>query len=116
MTPVKTLLTMYHLLNVLQQQQQQQQQQKIENQKISHIHHSKDDLFSILYKKWQTRCWKPRLCKYKSHIKKNVKSSSIVKHFIDSYIDTVNPSKYLRLILIYCVTNTENNSKEEIDD
>ena len=39
-----------------------------------------------------------------------------MKHFIDSSTDTVNPSKYLRLILIDCVTNTENNSKEEIDD
>ena len=48
--------------------------------------------------------------------KKKVKSCSIVKHFIDSCADTVNPSKYLRFILIDCVTNTEKNSKEEIDD
>ena len=63
-----------------------------------------------------TENWKPRLSNYKSHIKKKVKSCSIVKHFIDSCTDTVNPSKYLRFILIDCVTNTENNSKEEIDD
>ena len=49
-------------------------------------------------------------------MKKKVKSCSIVKHFIDSCNDTVNPSKYLRFILIDCVTNTENSSKEEIDD
>ena len=29
---------------------------------------------------------------------------------------TLNPSKYLRFILIHCVTNTENSSKEEIDN
>ena len=49
-------------------------------------------------------------------MKKKVKSCSIVKHFIDSCNVTVNPSKYLRFILIDCVTNTENSSKEEIDD
>ena len=63
-----------------------------------------------------TENWKPRLSNYKSHIKKKVKSCSIVKHFIDSCTDIVNPSKYLRFILIDCVTNSENNSKEEIDD
>ena len=56
--------------------------------------------------------WKPRLSNYKSHIKKKVKSCSIVKHFIDSCTDTVNPSRYL----IVCVTNTEDSSKKEIDD
>ena len=45
-----------------------------------------------------------------------VSSFSIGKHFTDSYTDTVNPSEYLRFILIDCVTNTENSSKEEIDD
>ena len=39
-----------------------------------------------------------------------------MKHFIESCTDAVNPSKYLRFILIDCATNTENNSKEEIDD
>ena len=38
-----------------------------------------------------------------------------MKNFIDSCTDTVNPSKYLRFILIDCVTNTENSTKEEID-
>ena len=59
-----------------------------------------------------TENWKPRLSNYKSHIKKTVKSCSIVKHFIDSCTDT----KHLKFILIDCVTNTENNGKEEIDD
>ena len=39
-----------------------------------------------------------------------------MKHFIDLCTDTVSPSKYLRFILIDCVTNTENSSNEEIDD
>ena len=39
-----------------------------------------------------------------------------MKHFIDSYTDTVNPSKYLKFILTDCVTNTENSIKEKIDD
>ena len=39
-----------------------------------------------------------------------------MKHFIEPCTDTVNPSDYLRFILIDCVTNTENSSKEEIDD
>ena len=48
-------------------------------------------------------------------MKKKVKSCSIVKHFMDSCTDTVSPSKYLRFILIDCVINIENSSKEEID-
>ena len=60
--------------------------------------------------------WKPRFSNYKSRIKKRVKSYSIVKHFIDSYTDTVNPSKYLRFNIIDCLTNTENGNKEEIGD
>ena len=63
-----------------------------------------------------TNNWRPRLSNYRSHIKKKVKSCSIVKHFIDSCSDTANPSKYLRFILIDCVTNPENNSQEDIDD
>ena len=40
-----------------------------------------------------TEIWKPRLSNYKSHIKKEIESCSIVKHFINSCNDTVNPSK-----------------------
>ena len=63
-----------------------------------------------------TKNWKPQLSNYKSHIKKKLKSCSIVRPFIYSCTDTVNPSKYLRFILIDCVTNTENSNKDEIDD
>ena len=34
----------------------------------------------------------------------------------DICTDTVNPCKYLNLILKDCVINTENSSEEEIDD
>ena len=34
-----------------------------------------------------TENWKPRISNYKSYKKKEVKSSSIVKHFIDSCTD-----------------------------
>ena len=60
--------------------------------------------------------WKYRFCDYKSHIKKKIKSCPSVKHFVNSCNDTVNPSKYLRFILIDCLTNTENSNQEEIDD
>ena len=60
-----------------------------------------------------TENYEPRLSNYKSHIAKESQSCSIVKHFIDSCADTVNPSKYL---LIDCITNTKNMSQEEIDD
>ena len=63
-----------------------------------------------------TENWKPQLSNYKSHLKKKVKLFSIMKHFNDSGTDTVSPSKYLSFILIDCVTNTKNSSKEEIDD
>ena len=63
-----------------------------------------------------TENWKPPLSNYKSNIKKKVKSCLIMKHFIDSCTDTVNPSEYLRFVLIDCVTNTEHSSKEDIDD
>ena len=57
-----------------------------------------------------TESFKPQLSNYKLHIKQKVKSCSIVKHFIHSCTDTVNLYKYLRFILIDCVTNTENSS------
>ena len=63
-----------------------------------------------------TKNWKPQLSNYKSHIKKKLKSCSIVRHFIDSCTDTANTSKYLRFILIDYVTNTGNSSKEKTDD
>ena len=59
-----------------------------------------------------TENWKPRLSNYKLHLKKKVKSWPIVKHFY-WHCQSVNTS--LRFVLIDCVTNTENSSKEEID-
>ena len=112
-TSVKTLWTIYHLLNILLQK------------KKFRIHLTCTTP-NMIYLAYWTKCgkqgvgstenWKPRLSNYKSHIKKKVKSCSILKHFIDSCTDTVNPSKYLRFTLIDCVTYTENSKKEEIDD
>ena len=70
-------------------------------------------MFLLNFGKWSTENWKPRFSNYKSQLKNKVKSCSIVKHFIDSCADTVNPSKYL---LIDCITNTKNMSQEDIDD
>ena len=114
-TPAKTLLTIYRLLNVLQQKK---------TFKIRRYLTCTTP--NMIYLAYCTKCdkrgvgstgnWKPWLSNYNSHIKKKLKSCSIVKHFIDSYTDTVNPSKYLKFILTDCVTNTENSIKEKIDD
>ena len=82
---------------------------------------------NIIYLAYSTKCgkqgvgstknWKPRLSNYKSNIKSKDKSCSIVKHFIDSCTGTANTYNYLRkIILIGCVSNTENSTQEEIDD
>ena len=42
-----------------------------------------------------TISWKPRLRKYKSHIKKNVLSCKITNRFIYEYCDEETPFKYL---------------------
>ena len=44
--------------------------------------------------------WKPRLRNYKSHIKKKVRSCSIVKHFIDVCSDTDDLSRNIKFIII----------------
>ena len=59
----------------------------------------------------------PRSAFQQKRAKIKIKPVSIMKHFIDSCTDTVNYlNTYLRFILIDFVTNTENSSKEEIDD
>ena len=60
--------------------------------------------------------WKPRLRNYKSHIKKKVRSCSIVNHFIDVFSDTDDPSRNIRFIIIDQVNNTNSLSPDEIDD
>ena len=100
MTCVKTLLIIYHLLNVLQQKQ------SLKPGNISQEPHRK-----VLN---QLKI-EPPLSNYKSHITKKIKSRLIAKHFIVSCTDTVDPSKHWRSILIDCVTNTVNSRKEEID-
>ena len=49
--------------------------------------------------------WKPRFRNYKSHIKKKVRSCSIVNHFIDVCSDTDDPSRNIRFIIIDQLNN-----------
>lgn len=60
--------------------------------------------------------WKHRLANYKSHIKKQVISCQIVKHFIECCNDVENPTKYLRFILIDYVDNTSNLPTEKVEE
>ena len=60
--------------------------------------------------------WKPRLRNYKSHIKKKVRSCSIVNHFIDVSSDTDDPSGNIRFIIIDQLNNTNSLSPDEVDD
>ena len=60
--------------------------------------------------------WKPRLQNYKSHIKKKVRSCSIVNHFIDVCSDTDDPSRYIRFITIDQLNNKNSLSPNDIDD
>ena len=63
-----------------------------------------------------TISWKPRLCNYKSRIKKNVRSCSIVTHFIDECCDKEIPFKYLVFIIIDVVNNTSGLTRNQIED
>ena len=60
--------------------------------------------------------WKPRLRNYKSHIKKKVRSCSIVNHFVHVFSDTEDLSKIIRFIIIGQLNNTDSLSPDEIDD
>ena len=52
-----------------------------------------------------TVAWKTRLSNYKSHIRKNVSSCKIVKHFLDESVSN------LRFVIVDVINNTENLSK-----
>ena len=60
--------------------------------------------------------WKPRLRNYKSHIKKKVRSCSIVNHFICVCSDTDDASRNIRFIIIDQLNNTNHLFGEDIDD
>ena len=55
--------------------------------------------------------WKHRLQNYKSHIKKKVRSCSIVNHFIDVCSDTDDLSRNIRFIIIDQLNNTNSLSQ-----
>ena len=60
--------------------------------------------------------WKPRLQNYKSHIKKTMRSCSIVNHFIDVCSDTDDPSRNIRFNIIDQLNNANSISPDHIDD
>ena len=60
--------------------------------------------------------WKPRLRNYKSHIKKKVRSCSIVNHFIDVCSDTVDLSRNIRFIIIDQLNNKNSFSPDDFDN
>ena len=63
-----------------------------------------------------TVSWKPRLLNYKSHIKEAIHSFKILKNFIEKSIKQIVPFKYLRLVILDVLTNTESLSKDKIGD
>ena len=63
-----------------------------------------------------TISWKPRLRKYKSHIKKNVRSCKIATHFIDECCDEEIAFKYLAFVIIDVVNNTSGLTRNQIED
>ena len=65
---------------------------------------------------WSTVDWKPRLRNDKSHIKKKVRSCSIVNYFIDVCSDTDDPSRNIRFTIIDQLNNTNNLPPDDIDD
>ena len=63
-----------------------------------------------------TISWKPRLCSYKSHIKKRIFSCRIATHFIDKCCDEQIPFKHLAFIIIDVVNNTSCLTRNQIED
>ena len=59
--------------------------------------------------------WKLKFRNFKSHIKKKVRSFSIVNHFIGVCSDTDDPSKNKRFIIIDQLNNTSSLSLDQID-
>ena len=55
---------------------------------------------------------KPRLSNHKSHIKNNVKSCKIVRHFIKECKGVSN----LRFIMVYVLDNVDHFSSDETQD
>ena len=60
--------------------------------------------------------WKPKLQNHKSHIKKKVRSCSIVNHFIDACSDTDDLSRNIRLTIIDHLNNKNSLFPDEIDN
>ena len=83
---------------------------------------------NVIYLCYCTKCsmqgtgsttnWKRRLANYKSHIKKNVNSCAIAKHFFECCIsdDPENPSKYMRFVILDVIDNADDLSNQEIEN
>ena len=63
-----------------------------------------------------TISWIPRIRKYKSHIKKNVRSCKIATHFICECCDEQILYKYLAFVIIAAVNNTSGLKRNQIED
>ena len=60
-----------------------------------------------------TVSWKPRLANYKSHIKKDIKTCMVVRHFIEDCPDPTLSN--LKFVIVDAINNIEGLSKKEID-
>ena len=60
--------------------------------------------------------WKPCLSSYESHIKYSVHSCTIVKHFNEKCNNSIVYVKYLGIVILDDLTNTESLSKDNIED
>ena len=63
-----------------------------------------------------TVSWTPRLCSYKSHIKKNIRSCKIETHFTGECCDEDIPFKYLVFAIIDVVNNTSSLTRNQIEN
>ena len=61
-----------------------------------------------------TTSWKPQLSNYKSHVKKEKLTCSIIRHFIENCNDNV--FKNLRFTVVDCLNNADGLTDDEIDD
>ena len=60
-----------------------------------------------------TVAWKPRLANYKSHVKNELKTCKIARHFIE---DCPDPTlRNFKFVIVDVVNNTEKLSKEDVD-
>ena len=62
-----------------------------------------------------TTSWKPRLCNFKSHIKKNIRSYRSIADFINECYDEQIPFKYLVFVILDEVNNASDLTRNQIE-